>query len=320
MWKNISALKGKLPAFDASVTTAIDNQDFKEYFDHYGFQRLEGRYQSYHFGSVQGELNCACHYLHKAPTLRIALVVHGLFDHVGLFLPLIVNLLEQNMNVVAIDLPDHGLSGLEYGEVSSFSEYSACVESVFEVLAPSLSGQLTLIGQSTGAAVLFDYLANRKAHPNIDQLVMLAPLLRARAWRGIRIAHFLFHRFIRSVPRSFQESSHDENFCKFMRDDDPMQPDIVSVDWVGAMLDWAKRFDSFESLDIDALLVQGSGDMTVDFRHNIRCYQEKLPNLRVSMIDGAKHHLVGEAEHWRNQVFRIVNEFITEAASAEGFE
>jgi hypothetical protein len=43
--------------------------------------------------------------------------------------------------------------------------------------------------------------------------------------------------------------------------------------------------------------------MTLDWRYNLREFQQKLPNAKIEMIADAQHHLVNEAVGLRNQTF-----------------
>ncbi len=310
MWNDVTSLKGKLPLLDASSTVELSDKRYQSYFSLYGFERLAGLYEQYHFGVIEGDYSFACHWWRSPQSKRTALVVHGLFDHVGLFLPLVENLLKQGLDVIALDLPDHGLSGLEYGSLSNFGVYSDSVASLFNSEQVSIKGPVTLLGQSTGGAVLFDYLANHDQQKQIDQLVLLAPLLRAKGWLGIQLSYYLLGWCIKSVPRGFQQSSHDEAFCDFLRNEDPLQPDFVSIAWVGAMLDWAKNFDAMPEIQVPTLLVQGTKDSTVAFEYNIENYKKKIKDLNLHLVEGARHHLAGEADPWRVQVFSAINKFV----------
>ena len=315
MWNKANTLKGNLPALDCSKSIEFSDLRYREYFEFYGFDCLRGLFDTYHFGAIEGKQGCACHYWRRQGASRTVFVLHGLFDHVGLFLPLVENLLSQNLNVIAIDLPDHGLSGFEYGTLDSFSYYSSAVASVVYSDQISIEGPLTLLGQSTGGAALFDFLSNNQGAPIIDQLILLAPLLRVRGWAGIQLGFRMLGWGLKSVPRSFQPSSHDEKFCHFLRDRDPMQPKFVSTAWVGAMLDWARRFEALPKVTVPTLYVQGSCDSTVDFTYNISRYREKINDMNLCIVEGAKHHLVGEADPWRAQVFSVINRFIAGTAS-----
>lgn len=310
MWRNYQSLKGKLPLFDSGQCVSYSEASYREYFSFYGFDRLSGLHQRYHFGLIDSEIPFACHWWRQRESRRTVVVVHGLFDHVGLYLPLIEDLLKQGMDVLAIDLPDHGLSSAEYGSLKSFLPYSQAVSTLLCSPQVPLATPITLIGQSTGGAVLFDYLNTYSANKYIDQLILLAPLLRVPGWLGVKLSYALLHRWVKRVPRSYQSSSHDEKFCDFLRDSDPMQSDFVSVAWVGAMLAWEKRFDQFRGISLPTLLIQGSADTTVAFEHNIPRYKAKITDLQFRMVDGARHHLVGESDPWRSEVFTHIRAFI----------
>jgi len=283
---------------------------------HYHFDQLLGHYDEYRVGVIESQHAFVCHHWRRSDAKRSALVVHGLFDHVGLFLPLVKYLLTQSYNVISVELPDHGLSPQKYGSLANFKQYSQAIADLFNSPQITISTPVSALGQSTGGAVLFDYLSSNAGTSKVDQLVLLAPLLRVRSWRLIRISYFLLHLFLKKVPRGFAENSHDPRFSEFLEHHDPLQPKFVSVDWVGAMLDWERAFHLLAPVETPTLLIQGTDDNTVAHDFNVPMYAEKLPNLRVEMVEGAFHHLVGEADPWRFQVFDLVGQFLAKAESS----
>ena len=87
-----------------------------------------------------------------------AVLVHGYYDHTGLYSSLIRFCLQQDWNVVAFDLPGHGLSSGEQASIGSFQEYDEVFSHVLQRVQQSLPGPLYAFGQSTGGAILINYL------------------------------------------------------------------------------------------------------------------------------------------------------------------
>ncbi len=57
-----------------------------------------------------------------------AFVVHGYFDHLGLYRHLLERLLDQGWRVVLWDLPGHGLSSGARATIDDFEDYGACLQ------------------------------------------------------------------------------------------------------------------------------------------------------------------------------------------------
>lgn len=320
--QQLKALKAAIPDFgdhSLSAESAHFEADFLLYQGFYGFEALAGLYDDLAFGYINsGDYRVACMRWTQHRAHAQAVVVHGLFDHVGLYIPVIECLLKQGLNVVAFDLPEHGLSSGREGELTSFSVYVDALDTVISALCKDdgHAGSMPLyaLGQSTGAAVIMNHILRRQqsdAALAFDKLVLLAPLLRVVSWQKIRISYQILHRFIKRVPRDFLINSHDTHFHTFLKEQDPCQPKSISVPWVKAMLDWDKAFCALRQSEIPGVLVQGTQDQTVDAAFNLPRILSKFPNLKVSQVEGAYHHLVREADPWRSEVFEAIKKEVT---------
>ena len=55
-------------------------------------------------------------------------------------------------------------------------------------------------------------------------------------------------------------------------------------------------------------MIQGTDDDTVDWRYNLAILERLYPELELTLINGAKHHLVNETEIYRDEVFEKVGQ------------
>ncbi|GAB2197512.1 alpha/beta hydrolase [Sessilibacter sp. MAH4] len=236
-----------------------------------------------------------------------AVVVHGYWDHTGLYHHLIRHLINLGFNVVAYDEPGHGLSSGARIEIDSFTTYTRVFEDIIEQIQDTLqlTGPQIAIGQSTGGAVIFDYLFTHPDH-NFAKTLLLAPLIRIKSWGFVGNAHSLVYPWLKYFPRSLhQVGSHDKEFANFLRTD-PLQFNKVSMQWIAALKEWIARFNSFESNSSEIIYIQGDDDQTVDWTYNLPLAQEKMPNLTAEIIMDAQHNLVNESDYYRNQVMAII--------------
>lgn len=286
-------------------------RNVKHYLAHYDFDRAVADTSRHNLGYIKVGVNrVAVHQWQVVNAKATVVVVHGLFDHVGLFIPLIANLVAQGLNVVAYDQPEHGLSSGEQGELRSFSEYSTVFDAVLACDQLVWQGPRFAVGQSTGGAVILRHAL--QGHKDLTALVALAPLLRCRSWSRIRITQALLGPFIKFVPRHFSHNSHDEAFCQFLATQDPFQPKRISTHWVQAMIAWAQEFTAYGDSELPLLTVQGTRDSTVDAEFNLPVISVKFPNNTVCWIEGGMHHLVAESPEWRDPVFACLNDFIAQ--------
>lgn len=308
----VRAVEQSLPAFDSARELSFDdiNVELRCYFETYGFTAMEANTTArYSLGFLStANHKVACHYWSVDKPKGTVFVAHGLFDHVGLYLDLIDLLVTGNYCVVAIDFPGHGLSEGEPAVIGSFTEYAMVIKEVLEMLDCDITAPLHAIGQSTGSAALLNYVLTIEGE-KFSKLILLAPLIQPRNWRLINIAYLFLHNFVRFVGRSFTENSCRPGFCDFLKKHDPLQPRNISVEWIGAMRQWIKRFDTLSTSPVQTLIIQGNDDGTVDWEKNIPRIQHRFPNCQVKMLPGAKHHLVNEGDELRNVIFKKITAF-----------
>ncbi len=264
----------------------------------------------HHLGSLSaGGYELATHvYLHE-DAKGTALLVHGYYDHVGIYGGLIEFCLQQGLNVVAYDLPGHGLSTGERASISSFREYDDIFASMVEQCQMHLctnSGKLYVFGQSTGGAIIINYLLSRdikQQNSPFAGISLFAPLVRPCGWTKAKILHSLLRPFIKQLKRHFGPNSNNIEFLKFIAENDPLQPLALSVKWVGALKKWIKKIEASHPSDIAINIVQGDLDETVEWKHNMPLLQKKFPNRKLIIVEGGRHQLVNEDLNKRTFAF-----------------
>lgn len=240
------------------------------------------------------------------------LVVHGYYDHVGIYRHAIEFGLQHGLAILAFDLPGHGLSSGERAAIDSFDQYGDVLEQLLRVARPYLPSPWYGLGQSTGGAVLLNHLWRyevSRSQPWLDYRTLCAPLILPRGWGCGRIAYNLLHRWLKTLPRGRSRSSHDAEFIRFIDELDCLQSRRLSVRWVGAMKQWDQQFQHCSPLGLPLLVVQGTEDETVDWRYNLQQLRVRLPAAEIVMIEGAGHQLVNEREDFRRQVFAQISRF-----------
>ncbi len=313
-----------LPCNPAGTALADSAQVYLEF---YGFlEVLKDTGVDYFWGfrtcPCRGKtLRIATHYWHLRESKGTVYVVHGLFDHVGLFQDLVGYLLSQQFSVIALDLPGHGLSDGEATVIRSYFDYAEVLEDTYRFFREQLpKGPVYGVGQSTGAAVLMACCFSRTSRGEpipFDRLVFLAPLVRPRQWGWGRLAYRWVGGYLKRLSRDLSiPNSHDAEFHSFLRYYDPLQAKYLSVDWVGALHEWVEGFPAQPNIVTPLLIVQGTADRVVDWRHNVPAILSHFPNNQVNYIEGAMHHLANEADTWRKAVFAGVGQFLRQRGHA----
>lgn len=287
-----------------------DDPQVRAYLKHYGLDMGSAFPEVAHrFGRTRvRDWNIAVHYWLPQRPQGTLVIVHGYFDHSALYAQVVNFALDRGLAVLAYDHPGHGLSSGERLVIDSFNQYADVLESLLQASASLFTGPRYAFGQSMGGAALLNHLW-RYGPALTGKTALFAPLVLPQAWALSKWLYALLHRWVKEVPRTFTDSSHDSDFNHFLEHEDPLQYRKVSVEWVGAMKAWDETFRSWSARDDELLIVQGTGDGTVDWQYNLQQIGRLLPNLRVEMLTGARHHLVNESKPYRDPAFAAVADF-----------
>ena len=292
---DVEPLRASLPEFDFHESIA-DNPLLSRYLQHYGLSvdalnedKTRGIHHAMGFFS-SANFRIACHYYCPEQAHGTVFIVHGYYDHVGLFAHIIRYCLARNLAVIAFDLPGHGLSTGLAASIESFSQYTRVFDDCVEMAqTQNLQGPFHVLAQSTGGSIVMDYCLSRceQSKKQFEHIVLLAPLVRPHDWARGSLLHSVANVFVKSIGRNFATNSHDDAFLKFLREEDPLQCARLVSAWV--------------------TIIQGGEDTTVDWRYNLIKIKAKLPNTKVFMLPEARHHLANESPEIRAQLTSLLD-------------
>jgi len=312
-----AAIQEQWSAFDFNVQVPLSDVEAR-YCRHYRLvfsDQLDEVQHRFGYTEVDG-YRLATHYYQPTDKPRgTMLALHGYFDHSGLYRHLIEYCLQRNYAVLTYDLPGHGLSTGGEGEIDDFLEYVQ-VMAHYVTLAQQLSGPLHLAGSSTGGAIIMEYLAEHnltEENNPFASILLLAPLVRPVKWAKLLLMYHTMRFFVRSVERSFVDSSHDLDFVNFVEYDDPLQNRRVASSWIGALIRWVGRFKRAR-IALSPVVIQGGEDETIDWQYNLKMIQQNFKAPEVHFIPEARHQLVNESMGIRQQVFAYLDRYLVRDA------
>lgn len=224
-------------------------------------------------------------------------ILHGYLDHSGLYGHLICDALERGYAVFIFDLPGHGLSSGARVDIPDFSHYQFVLNEALLQYSNELPQPFYGVGQSTGGAILMDHVLSAHARgtaPAFRKTLLLAPLLRPAQWSKIRFGYWLIHHFQKTVPRVFRTNSSDEEFLRFVRDDDPLQDHVVPMGWIGSLRRWVHYMERQPACDFPVLMVQGERDETVEWPYNNQFVRNHFQVEHEVTLAKASHQLANE--------------------------
>jgi|TARA_Y100000310_G_scaffold262094_1_gene271685 lysophospholipase len=283
----------------------------KGYFRYYGID-FEDRSDVQHcFGRLKcRDFDIALHYFHPADPRGTVFIMHGYFDHVGIYAHLIEYFLQRKYAVVSYDQPGHGLSSGERVDIDNFGQYVEVLECCLESGQSDCAKPFHIVGQSMAGTVIMTYLLRNTFSPEdcpFDNIVLLAPLVHPSGWRIGKWLHAIGKYLLRQRKRSFSVNSHDPEFLEFLSKRDSLQSTVLPLRWVTALKDWIGEFNELPTSALRVTVIQGTEDRTVDWKYNMKVVSEKFPNLTIHYLSGARHHLVNESEPYRKKMFAFID-------------
>ncbi|WP_257284579.1 alpha/beta hydrolase [Endozoicomonas sp. SESOKO1] len=264
----------------------------------------------------------ACHLYTRAGAKGSLFLLHGYYDHVGLFGHIIRFFLQEGYNVLAYDLPGHGLSSGQPATIKDFEHYRLVLEDVMHHSQSILPRPWLAYGQSTGCAIITELLnhSTRQGMPMpFEQVIFSAPLVRPRLWQLSRLQLYLVRPFIHQIPRKFKDNCRDKNFLNKAHND-PLAPTVLPTQWVSALDRWIRKIESStEQIPLSPLILQGTNDTTVDGPYNIQVLGQLYRAPRILWLEGARHHLPNELTetrvHYMQWLSREMNDRIEPTGS-----
>ena len=252
---------------------------------------------------------CVQLFVPEVPARGTAILVHGYMEHMALNRPLIQQLLNDGFAVLGYDLPGHGLSDGKRFWIDSFTRYGCQFGELLHGLHPELPAPWYLIGHSTGAAILMahQHQFGDPSHWPLQRRILLAPLIRPQQYHPIRFKYRWLKYLLNTVARYYSANSHDEDYLHFVREHDPLQHDRIPLDWIGAMLAWAKRIETSPPMQGAVTVIQGVEDGTVDWVHNLAVLSELYPQAQIELIEGARHQLINESTPYQSRLFKMLH-------------
>jgi alpha-beta hydrolase superfamily lysophospholipase len=311
-------LRVSLAQFAFRAETSLP-EGAKVYIEHYGLdfphapQLRELMHCMGFFDSGEFQISCQFFAGARERCAGTIFLVHGYYDHTGLYQHVIEYWLRRQFNVLVFDLPGHGLSSGEPAAIDSFDRYQDALDECVRLATDEgLPKPWHILGQSTGCSIIMEYCLRDCAgsRSQFDKAILLAPLVRPFQWARGSLLHALLEPFVDGIPRNFVANSGDQEFLEFVRDNDPLQSRRLSSKWVRALKNWHKTFAAYSSCDRDIAVIQGVEDKTVDWRFNLQAIERKFPRAQFNRLSEARHHLVNERPDIRRKIYGILDQVV----------
>ncbi len=301
----IEIIKADIAELD--IQSKVDySPAIKTYFNHFDLNLVNVSHRFGYFLSSNNKIITHIYFPHE--TVGTIIILHGYLSHSGYTRDLANLLLANNYTVVAIDMIGHGLSDGMPATIDSFGTYSQIINDFMKLYSEKLPGPFHLIGHSTGASSIIDYLGCY--NDLFDKIILAAPLIHSVHWEISNFGAKTFGNEIKHVPRIFRRSSSDKKYLNFVKNNDPLQTRLIPLDWTLALFEWNKKIQHFPPIKRKIFIIQGQKDIIVDYEYNIPFLHKIFPNLLIEYIPKGKHDLFNETEKIQKLVFDYILEYL----------
>jgi alpha-beta hydrolase superfamily lysophospholipase len=290
---------------DAELTAP----ELQEYLQYYSIDFSKQFEATHRMGSVSAAgFEIATHYWLSNPARGTVHIIHDHFDHVGLCGPIIQWCLQEHYNVVAIDLPGHGLSTGPRASIKSFDQYGEVLETLTTLSKSNLPGRNYCIAHGVGAAAVMNLMWKHGKRP-FAKMVFLAPLVRPHYWPKAKFRYYLARLLGKTIKRKLLDNSREEEFVDFVNTSDSLQCWRIPVKWITAMKRWQAALPSMPTEILGPLIVQGKQDGLMDWQYNVDQVKAHFPNAITAYLRAAHHHLPNEEQRTRLAIFGKLKQY-----------
>lgn len=279
------------------------------YLDYYSLIDDEQREQvQYSTGVTEiGPSKVRSHVFFPKNPVGTIFILHGYFDHVGSLNNIVNAALEKEYAVFAYDLPGHGMSSGNRGEISGIENNAVLLNNIVDKYSALLPEPYQLIGFSTGGTIALEHARATRNSP-FEKTVLVSPLLRHTQWHWGKVAYTLFRPFVNRVRSRDKTNSSDTEYLAFARQD-PLRNSHVSFQFLKDIYHWNRKFYHSSDFRSDMLVVQGEADTVVDWRYNLPLLQRKVNGLEVQKVIQGRHQLFNQVKTEREEVFEKIFNF-----------
>lgn len=265
------------------------NISIENYLDVYGFT------QSHYLGEARSKWvygpagKLATYELRPAKSFKghTFFVVHGYFEHTAWMQEIIFHLLKYGYRVIAFDLPGHGLSEGDRGDIHHFSDYALSFKIIYDYFFTPHQ-EFSYLGYSTGATPIVHWalVGGRELgiFPSLTQTHLFAPLIKLSMDRFTWIP-MLYHRATQNYrfPRR-------KNYKAL---EDPLAVPFVNAKWLFKNRIWHQELiTSARPFELPNLYIwTGDSDSTVHWDYNLNVFK-KYFKYQVKIFKGIGHRIV----------------------------
>lgn len=266
------------------------NADFRSF---YGWDEKVGSWDLERIVGAGGET--AIHIFRPPPSVQAqgtVFLLHGYLDHSALRVPLVLDFVKLGWMVVGVDLPGHGLSSGNRGDIDGFDSYRLALESAMNL--HDWPKPWRAVGHSTGAAAILTTIQHRGSAEAFDFIVLESPLVRSFMWGPSIWLKNMAEGEVEKLPRRSAKSQAEEPYRQLIMKE-PLYISTVPLHFVTAVEAYYRSTLEWKPMKGRMLILQGKRDTALDVDYNVPFLRSIFPEAEIVEIERGRHHLFMDA-------------------------
>ncbi len=248
-------------------------------------------------------------------TLGRVLILHGMGEHGGRYLPVAEHLAVRGFESVIPDLRGFGRSGGPRAFARRATDFHSDLSAVLSFVEKNRAkAPLFYLGHSFGGLLVSSYLAMRQI--SAQGLILSSPLFGIAnpvpGWRhclGLLTA-FCFPRYSQSTSVMAENLTHDEAVIQLYKKDKLIYHRITAGLYHELLKLMARRERLARNLSLPTLILQAGDDRIVSKEKTVLFYEElAASDKKLHVYPGLYHELLNEKE--RQSIFETISSWIS---------
>lgn len=255
------------------------------------------------------------------PLKAVMCIIHGLGDHSGRYDEMARFLNSKEIEVYALDLHGHGLSGGKRGHIDTYKELMDDVEVLLrEARLQHLEVPMFLYGHSFGGGIVANYL-QQNASKELSGAILSSPWFRLAfeppAWK-VKLAQITQQIYPALTLSNELEpqwiSKEEEEMQRY--EDDPLVHDRISARLFSlAFNNGIGALKSESNIAIPMLVIHGKEDQITDYQATVEFVKKYQGVARLVLKDHGRHELHHDTE--KSSVLEEISTYILHEVSMQ---
>lgn len=294
---------------DLSLASSVkENSKIQEFLKIYHLNEIPSECISFGFLNSKTGKIASVRIKPQNPKASI-LIIHGYLEHSLLNPHLLSILFEENYDILAIDLPGHGLSDGPSSSINDFSDYGDAVKAASIYMQTNMNQPHYAAAHSTGCSALTEFFYAEKGDAFFEKAVFLAPLVHTVNWFFVNLGGKTVMP-LGLDPVLLGSNHYPLKDYNDLRNNEPLRYYYMDHRWAEALVKWNEKNISYGKMDQNLLVVQGHKDDVVDYKYNIPYLKQRFTNIQIEEVPDFTHWMANDSEEKRTRLFNILLDYL----------